>query len=316
MLGSLRVERATTLDQGLTRAARRAALKQLWAVNGSPQIITVSGHPVFCAADGEYVWIACYGTVDQVQASTGKVIGTWTGATLSWPIAAIPGLILTADNTSGALYIIDPVNAPGSVSSALSFPAGTSSLAYDGVRVWAANFSGTVSTLFGGTVSNHSDPGFMQPVGLIYDGTHMWVVDNGADALFELNSDGSILNTVAVGSGPQRPAFDGANIWVPNYFDNTISVVSVSAAKVIATIASDPANQLSGPQQVSFDGERMLVTNNLGDGTTGSVTIFKAADYSVLGNIASPTGLLPYGACSDGVNFWVAFSQTHSLLKY
>ena len=67
---------------------------------------------------------------------------------------------------------------------------------------------------------------------------------------------------------------------------------------MVATIAADANNKLNGPEAVSFDGERVLVTNNGG----GTVTLFKAADLSFIANV--PIGSL-YGACSDGINFWV-----------
>jgi YVTN family beta-propeller protein len=147
-------------------------------------------------------------------------------------------------------------------------------------------------------------------VGLVYDGTHMWVTDYGAGKLFRVDAAGTITSKVTVGMGPEQPAFDGENIWVPNYLDNSISVVQASSSAVVATIASDGINLLSGPEQASFDGERMLVTNATGN----SVTIFKAADLSVIANIF--IGVPPYGACSDGVNFWVAISGSHFLMRF
>ena len=58
---------------------------------------------------------------------------------------------------------------------------------------------------------------------------------------------------------------------------------------------------LFGPVETSFDGERILVANNAGS----SVTVFKAADFSFIGNITAGTSTGPEGACSDGINFWV-----------
>jgi hypothetical protein len=284
-------------------------LKQLWQ-NGIPQSITSTGFPLFCVADGESIWVASYGTVDRVQPSTGKILATWTGATGSWPILAIPGFVITADNgTSGNLYYFDPSLPPGTVVATSVLPSGPSSLAFDGLNIWTANFSGSVTTYSSGTPHNHS-AGFTQPVGLVYDGTHMWVTDYGAGKLFRVDAAGTITSKVTVGMGPEQPAFDGENIWVPNYLDNSISVVQASSSAVVATIASDGINLLSGPEQASFDGERMLVTNATGN----SVTIFKAADLSVIANIF--IGVPPYGACSDGVNFWVAISGSHFLMRF
>ena len=91
--------------------------------------------------------------------------------------------------------------------------------------------------------------------------------------------------------------------------DNTITVVQASGGNVVATISADASNQLSVPTTAGFDGERILVTNFIGN----SVTLFKAADLSFIANV--PTGAVgPYGACSDGIDFWVAINS--GLLRF
>jgi DNA-binding beta-propeller fold protein YncE len=87
-------------------------------------------------------------------------------------------------------------------------------------------------------------------------------------------------------------------------------VVSASSANVIATIIPGGGINLSDPVQASFDGERILVTNP-GD---NSIALFKAADLSYVGTISF--GGTPYGACSDGINFWVTFIGTHFLVRF
>ena len=93
--------------------------------------------------------------------------------------------------------------------------------------------------------------------------------------------------------------FDGTNIWVPNNTDSSITVVQASSGNVVATISADASNQLNGPESAGFDGERVVVTN-LG----ASVSVFKADDLSFIGNVMLGA-LVPLGACSDGVNFWL-----------
>jgi hypothetical protein len=299
-----------SLDQGVTRASRRTLLKQRWLIDYYVPPTVLSGLPVFCAADGENIWVAAQGEMDQIQAGTGKVLGTWTGFTKSWPIAATFGRIITADNGApNGLYLIDPTSPPGPVSSTFTLPGGASSIAYDGNNIFIANFSGSVSVVTGGTLATYN-AGFNKPVGLVYDGTQMWVTDFGAGTLLPVAADGSIGTPVTVGAGPEQPAFDGENIWVPNSLDNSITVVQASSGKVVATIASDGFNNLSGPEQASFDGERILVTNHTGN----SMTLFKAADLSFIANIGL-TGA-PYGVCSDGSHFWVIFSSTHFVYPF
>jgi DNA-binding beta-propeller fold protein YncE len=118
----------------------------------------------------------------------------------------------------------------------------------------------------------------MSPIDVIFDGANVWVAEsNFANRLRKLNPDGSIAQTVAVGTQPAYMAYDGANIWVPNFAGNSITVVQASTGAIVATIASTAATRLSTPLQGAFDGERVLVTNPGND----SVTLFRAADFEL-----------------------------------
>jgi len=295
-----------SLDQGLTRTSRRAALNQWWTPqnDGAVQTLAFGGTPRFCAADGENIWLSNEGNIAQLQASTGKVQAVWTGAAQSWDILVADNYVFVEGNgTPGVLYFFDPTQPPGSVGvSSMPLPGGPSGIAFDGTNVWTSNFSGSVSIITPQspfTVTTVTT-GFTAPVGILYDGAHIWVTDNFAGKLFELDPAGAILNTVIVGTAPQRPVFDGANIWVPNYGDSSITVVQASTGKVVATITADGSNNLNGPIGASFDGERILVTNSNGS----SVTLFKAADLSLIANVVLPS-YIPYGTCSDGIHFWI-----------
>jgi DNA-binding beta-propeller fold protein YncE len=85
---------------------------------------------------------------------------------------------------------------------------------------------------------------------------------------------------------------------VPNFSSNTVTVVRGSSGAVLQTLTG---NGLSGPTQAAFDGERILVTNHFGD----SVSLWKAADLTVIGNFQTGGGSGPEGACSDGIRFWI-----------
>jgi hypothetical protein len=73
-------------------------------------------------------------------------------------------------------------------------------------------------------------------------------------------------------------------------------------------LANLSGNGLSGPLEAVFDGERILVTNFLGH----SVSLWKATDLTPIRSISLNS--TPYGACSDGINFWVTTSS--SLLAF
>jgi hypothetical protein len=309
-----------SLDQGLARASKRAALNQWWMPQDTKamQTIAVGSQAYWCAGDGENIWIATFGTVAQVQASNGKVMGNWTGATDSSAVVVAAGKIFVASLSSpGELYVIDPTLPPGAVTVAASNLGNQArGIAFDGNNLWTANFGspGSVSIIDPQSYSvNTVTTGFNGLVGILYDGAHIWVTDVNAGTLLQLDASGNILQTVTVGANPGQPVFDGENIWVPNFGSNSITVVQPSnPAKVVATISSDASNLLNSPIAASFDGERVLVTNYFG----ASVTVFKAADLSFIANVSTGSSILPGVACSDGVNFWVPFEGTGNLLRF
>jgi hypothetical protein len=303
-----------SLDQGLARTSKRGALNQWWTTQSTNvmQTIAVPGTPFGCAGDGEHIWASTQNDeLVEVQASTGAVVGTWTGAADSTGIVAAAGKVFAAGLSSpGSLYVLDPTQPPGAVAVAASNlgnePEG---LAFDGTRLWTAN-AGSVSIITPQAATPYPvtnvTSGFTTPAGILYDGANIWVADHSANKLFKLDGTGAIILTVTVGMGPGIPVFDGTNIWVPNQLDNSITVVQASSGNVVATISTDANNHLSTPTAASFDGERVLVTNT----SSSSVTLFKAADLSLIANVA--TVFAPFAACSDGLNFWVSASAVLS----
>jgi hypothetical protein len=61
--------------------------------------------------------------------------------------------------------------------------------------------------------------------------------------------------------------------------------------------------------QAAFDGQRILVTNNV-----GGLSLFKAADLSAIRSVAATGG--PFGVCSDGVNFWISFFDADNIGRF
>jgi DNA-binding beta-propeller fold protein YncE len=54
------------------------------------------------------------------------------------------------------------------------------------------------------------------PVGIAFDGTHMWVANAAGNNVTELSPAGATLGTFAVGGSPEGIAFDGTHVWVTN----------------------------------------------------------------------------------------------------
>jgi hypothetical protein len=321
-----------THDSSLRRGSRRAALRQWWTPQNYTEVgvTTVGISPVAVESDGADLWVAnrdAY-TVSRVRASDGKLLETWTGADSAHGVLAARGDIYVTGSTSpGRLYRIDPTAPAGNVAIVTSNlgdqPRG---IAYDGNRIWTANSGGSVSCIRFSFICNPVcvttvTAGFSVPRGMLYDGAHIWVTDEGDHKLKKLDERGNILGTpIAVGFSPGFPVFDGVNLWVPSASDS-VTVVRVKdvAGNPLTTpfvLATLTGNGLDGPVTAAFDGERMLVTNQLGN----RVSLWKAADLTPLGTASllplGGQGTAPTGACSDGLNFWVTLRSTAKLVRF
>ena len=313
-----------TMDQSLKRGSRKAVAKK-WFTPQTANSLTltdVGTFPQQVEFDGTDLWVTNYlsHNVMRIRPSDGKVLDTWTGATNAGGIVCAMGRVfVTGFSSPGRLYMIDPTQPAGAVTTLSSSLGNTPrSIAFDGLRLWTTNDSGSISivTLNPTSVTTVST-GFLKPFGILYDGSHIWVTDNTANTLLKLNADGSIAQTINVGSGPVFPVFDGTNIWVPNYGSSSATVVRVkdaqgnplASALVLATLTG---NGLNGPETFAFDGERVLVTNALGH----SVSLWKAADLAPLGSFSTGVGTTPVCTCSDGLNFWITLPTTNKLARF
>jgi hypothetical protein len=308
-----------TLDQSLLRGNRRAALDQWWTTTrlALTSVGSFPSGPKLLKSDGTDVWVpnATGSTVARVRIGDGKKLETWTAATFAQAALVAMGRVFVVGVTEpGNLYVIDPTQTAGAVTT-LSSALGNdpSGIAFDGDKIWSANGggsgAGSVSIINpdGWGVTTVST-GFNHLAGIVFDGNNIWVTDNGAGKLFRLDSGGAIVASATVGSGPLYPAFDGHNIWVPNQDDNSLTVVRASDGAVLKTFASH-ANGLNAPVQAAFDGQRILVTNNV-----GGLSLFKAADLSAIRSVAATGG--PFGVCSDGVNFWISFFDADNIGRF
>ena len=316
-----------SLDQGLHRGSRRAALGQWWTSSSvvAMQSVATGAGPGYCAADGKHVWVANWfgGSVTQLEARTGKIVGTWTGAPSGLGILAAAGRVFVVANTNpGQLYVLDPTLPAGPMTAATSgFGNSPVLLAWDGARLWAVN-----SGASGGVTIITVQPTLPYPTttvtaglgalaGIAYDGKNIWVADASANAIHKLDAAGSILQTVALGIPPTHLTYDGANLWVTSFSPNpngSLVVVQASSGSIVATIAGDASNGIKGPQKPAFDGERIVVPNYYAN----AATVFKAADLSVMAQTSLGAGAGPSGACSDGIDLWIPLTATNRIVRF
>jgi hypothetical protein len=312
-----------TMDQSLKRGSRKAVAKKWWTPQnaGSLTLTDVGDFPQHVEFDGTDLWVAnrSSATVLRIRPSDGKLLGTWTGATNAASIVAATGKIFVIGITNpGSLYMIDPTQPAGAVTTlTISLGGFPFAIAFDGLRLWTANTGGSVSIVsLNPTMVTTVSTGFSSLIGILYDGTNIWVTDQTANTLLKLNPDGSIAQTLNMGSTLRFPVFDGTNIWVPGFNSNSLTVIRVkdAAGNPLATafeLATLTGNGMNGPVTAAFDGDRILVTNQ-----THSVSIWKAADLTPLGNVPTGDGTSPFGACSDGLNFWITLQSTNKLARF
>jgi DNA-binding beta-propeller fold protein YncE len=250
--------------------------------------------------------------VVKVNGSDGRQLEEYTGATGAYGVMVGLGRVfITGDTSPGRLYVID-TQVSGSVTT-VSTALGNSprGITTDGSFIWTANAGGgsvsRVNPAPPGLPTNFT-AGFSEPEGILFDGANLWVTDQGDNTVKKLDSNGNVLLSVPVGADPQFPEFDGSNIWVPNYNGHSVTVVRVKDGMVLATLTG---NGLSFPVQAAFDGEHILVTDLFGNG----VSLWKATDLTPLGFVAGP-GTAPFGACSDGINFWLTLKGTNQLARF
>jgi len=98
--------------------------------------------------------------------------------------------------------------------------------------------------------------------------------------------------SLTVGAKPQAIAFDGANIWVVNHEDDTVSVLRANSGEQVMTVTTD-----TEPEDIAFDGVNMWVLNIM------NITVVRASDGV---QVMTPTvGILNGHIAFDGVHMWV-----------
>ena len=318
--GQMAVFLARTEDLALKRGSRRAALNQWW----TPQVLHTGmltggfGPVTDVVCDGVDLWTMGGRSqqVNRVRASDGVFLTSFSTRTATTGVVA-GGRIYVAGG--GTLSYIEK----GAVTIVSSgFTPNLTCITYDGRNIWTGTDSGVIgkTSVVDNSVITVAGPGsFGLLQGMLFDGSNVWITEADPSGrqnghIHRFDSGGAETLSVVTGIDPRRPIFDGTNIWVPNFGDNTITVIRASTGAVLATLMN---NGLNGPTAAAFDGQRILVTNTSGN----SVSLWKAADLSPLGsvNLVFAEGFSPTGVCSDGVNFWVVANtvgDTPELIRF
>jgi len=317
---------ARDYERTTSRTSRRAALGQWWReltprYDQSLGLTTVGTSPGSLASDGFDVWVpnTTSGTVSRVRGSDGQVKATWTGA--SNAVAALVALgrvfVIGSVASTGKLYSINPATQTGTAVTTTITDLGDvpQEMTFDGTRIWTTNLS-SISIIDTSTWAATKRT-LTSAYGIAFDGSNVWVTSSFDNGIKKLDSSGNVLQTVVTGENPGRMVFDGNNMWVTDNSDNSLAVVRVSDGVVVKKFNAANGNQngLSAPQGVAFDGQRILVTS-IGGASDGVLSLFKASDLSVIGNVAETGAVNPGAVCSDGIYFWVSYFGSAAIGRY
>jgi hypothetical protein len=316
-----------TLDQSLRRGNLRAALQQWWRPTSKATLrpSSVGTFPAKITSDGTDIWVAStsLNAAVRVRASDGRFVDGYDPADGAHDIIVAAGMVfltgLQGPSTSGKVYRIDlQLPPPGQLTHFADTGPNPTGITFDGTNLWTANNAGG---LIGGSITRIPldgmattfAAGFTAPADILWDGENLWVADFAADRVRRLNPvSGAVLQSIVVGNAPRELLFDGANLWVSNFFDASITVIRAVGGLRGTVLATLTGNGIDGPAGLAFDGERVLVANLSGD----SVSLFKAADFTPLGNLPTGTNSKPVGACSDGLNFWITSEVDSAILRF
>src|SRR5215813_7934000 len=118
------------------------------------------------------------------------------------------------------------------------------------------------------------------PSAIAFDGANMWIANLNDNTVTKLRaSDGALMGTFSVGRRPDGLAYDGANMWVANRDDSTVAKLRASDGAVVATFPVGAA-----PAGLVFDGFNIWVAN----AADGTLTKLRASDGAPHGTFKLP----------------------------
>ncbi len=140
--------------------------------------------------------------------------------------------------------------------------------------------------------------------GVVYDGANIWVANYPDNTVTKLRAADGALRAVYKVPGPWGMAFDGRNIWVANYSGDTVTKLRAADGALMGIY---PVGV--NPRAVLFDGAYIWVASG---GVSGSLTRLRAADGAPVWTIPVDD---PWGMAYDGKTVWVTNNRANRVTR-
>ena len=155
------------------------------------------------------------------------------------------------------------------------------------------------------------------PVGVLFDGTHIWVANENSNDVYKiLAATGAVLQVYPAGHGAQYLAYDPVrgNVWITNPGDGTVTVINASSGAVVTYPAGN------SPDGIAFDGTSIWITNQVYTGappfpmsTVCTVTQLRASDGSLVAT--HQVGERPQWVTAGGGYLWVTNGSDNTVSR-
>ncbi len=158
-----------------------------------------------------------------------------------------------------------------------------------------------------GTPAAAGGIGFNDPYDIAFDGSNLWVTNDGNNSVVEFSRSGSLVRSLSGGSygfdGPSDIAVAGGHLWVTNELGNSVTELNTSDGSWVRTISGGSYGFVF-PAGIAFDGTHLWVANT----EANSVTEVNASDGSWVQTLSSGSyGFdVPTSVTVDGSGVWVA----------
>ena len=195
---------------------------------------TVTGIPApqGLAFDGTNLWVASTGSggVKKVSPASNSVVATVSTGTWPWGAAFDGTSIWVSNVNSNTLTKINPTTNAVVDTATLDAGSGPTNMVFDGHRLWAVCYYGgevaavdTASATVERTISTG-----VNPMGIAYDGTNVWVTDPGASTIWKVDPLAGTATSSTTGAGGWTAVFDGTSLWTTDNGSNSVNRIPVS----------------------------------------------------------------------------------------